>query len=405
VRAFGSQLLCEQVVGRGLRRMDYTPDPQTGLLTEEYVDIYGVPFTLIPFKGRPTKAPATEDKPKNHVRALPERAAYEMRFPVVEGYAFALRRNVITADLDHIQPLRIAPEHEPTAVFVKPRVGYQVGAATLDGPGEMQEQTREAFYASTHIQTIEFEIARRIVDQVSSQAQSPNSGGKPRLGLQSRHQLFPQVLRLVHAYVDRRVDCRGVDPRELGQERYVQLIVGRLVAAIEPDKSQGEPPLMPLLNRYKPIATTAGVDFKTVQPCFSTQHSHINMVAADTARWEQSAAFRLEQAALRGLVKFYARNDQLNFTIPYEFYGVSYVYEPDFLVHLRNDKTLVLEIKGMETEQDRAKHEAAHRWKSAVNNWGELGQWEFHVNKDPQVLGQELEWLASEKPPQGSPTN
>jgi type III restriction enzyme len=53
IRAFGSQLLCEQVVGRGLRRMDYTPDPATGLLTEEYVDIYGVPFSLIPFKGRP----------------------------------------------------------------------------------------------------------------------------------------------------------------------------------------------------------------------------------------------------------------------------------------------------------------------------------------------------------------
>jgi type III restriction enzyme len=67
-----------------------------------------------------------------------------------------------------------------------------------------------------------------------------------------------------------------------------------------------------------------------------------------------------------------------------------------FLGALRNDKTLVLEIKGMETEQDRAKHEAARRWVSAVDNWGEQGQWEFHVNRGPQVLGQELEWLASQ---------
>jgi type III restriction enzyme len=179
-----------------------------------------------------------------------------------------------------------------------------------------------------------------------------------------------------------------------------------LVAAIEPDESQGEPPLMPLLNRYKPIGTTADVDFKTTQPCFSTQHSHINMVAADTARWEQSAAFRLEQAALRGIVEFYARNEQLGFTIPYEFYGVSYAYEPDYLVRLRNKNTLVLEIKGMETEQDRAKHEAARRWGSAVNNWGELGVWDFHVNRDPQVLGRELEFFtrptspATSSPPQ-----
>src|SRR5205807_1487807 len=99
VRAFGSQLLCEQVVGRGLRRLDYTPDPATGLLTEEYVDVYGIPFTVIPFKGRGKNRKAPEDKPKNHVRAVPERKAFEIRFPVVEGYAFALRKNSVRCDL------------------------------------------------------------------------------------------------------------------------------------------------------------------------------------------------------------------------------------------------------------------------------------------------------------------
>src|SRR5207253_4441440 len=89
IRAFGSQLLCEQVVGRGLRRMNYEPDSATGLLTEEYVDVYGIPFSVIPFKGRPVQTKAPEDRPKNHVRALPERAGLELRFPVVEGYAFA----------------------------------------------------------------------------------------------------------------------------------------------------------------------------------------------------------------------------------------------------------------------------------------------------------------------------
>src|SRR5208337_3185033 len=87
IRAFGSQLLCEQVVGRGLRRMDYTPDPNTGMLTEEYVDVYGIPFSVIPFKGRPTGKTDPEDKPKNIVRAMEERKEMEIRFPVVEGYA------------------------------------------------------------------------------------------------------------------------------------------------------------------------------------------------------------------------------------------------------------------------------------------------------------------------------
>jgi type III restriction enzyme len=133
IRAFGSQLLCEQVVGRGLRRMDYTPDPDTGLLTEEYVDVYGIPFSVIPFKGRTTKKPEPEDKPKNHVRALPERGGWEMRFPVVEGYAFALTKNQISCDIDGMENLLIEPNREPTATFVRPAVGYQVGPVSKGG--------------------------------------------------------------------------------------------------------------------------------------------------------------------------------------------------------------------------------------------------------------------------------
>lgn len=395
LRAFTSQLLCEQVVGRGLRRMDYEVDPKTGLLTEEYVDIYGVPFSLIPYKGREVKAPAPMDRPKNHVRALLERAAYEMRFPVVEGYAFALRRNIITADIARMERLRLEPEYEPTAVFVKPRVGYQVGVPTAAGPGEFQEQNREAFYASTHLQTIEFEIARQVVFQlVGDERQAPDPKSNARLRLQSRHMLFPQVLRYVHAYVSQKVDGRGADLRELGQEKYLSRVVERLRDEIRPDDSQGEPPLMPILNRYKPMGTTAEVDFKTTRPCFATQHSHINQVAADTATWEQSAAFRLEQAVMRGAVMFYARNDELGLSIPYDFMGVPNHYEPDFLVRLENDVTLVLEIKGWEDEEDRAKHEAARRWLAAVNNWGQLKRWAFHVNRDPQLLVTELKYLA-----------
>jgi hypothetical protein len=82
-----------------------------------------------------------------------------------------------------------------------------------------------------------------------------------------------------------------------------------------------------------------------------------------------------------------------DFTIPHEYMGVSYHYEPDFLVRLAKDLTVVLEIKGMFTDQDNAKHEAAKRWVTAVNNWGQLGRWAFHVNKDPQMLGVELRHL------------
>ncbi|MHB8766339.1 MAG: PDDEXK family nuclease [Deferrisomatales bacterium] len=169
-------------------------------------------------------------------------------------------------------------------------------------------------------------------------------------------------------------------------------IVERLIDAIEPDESQGEPPLLPILNRYMPIGSTGEVNFKTTRPCHGTQKSHLNQVVLDTASWEQAAAFYLEQSER---VTCYARNDHLECTIPYEYLGVSHVYIPDYLARLENEATLVLEVKGWEDEQDRAKHQAARRWVSAVNNWGKLGAWQSHVCRNPQMLGRELETLAA----------
>jgi type III restriction enzyme len=386
LRAFGSQLLCEQVVGRGLRRMDYTPDPVTGLLTEEYVDVYGIPFTVIPFKGREKNKPAPEDKPKSHVRSLPERKDFEIRFPVVENYAFALRSNWIKADINNIPPLVLDPAKTPTAVFVKSQIGFLIGEATASDNFEFDEHDRTAYYESVHLQTINFEITRRVVMALTEGI----GNGTPKLRLQSRHQLFPQVLRLVEDYVSRKVNLRGCHPSELILETYIEPMVERLVDAIEPRTEEGEPPLLPILNRYKPIGSTAEVNFKTTRPCFVTTRSQINLVAADTRSWEQAAAFRLEQSKA---VKFYARNDHLELVIPYEYQGISHAYTPDFLVRLIDDTTLILEVKGFEDEQDRAKYQAAQRWVSAINNWGQLGSWNFHVCLDPQMLGHDLERL------------
>jgi type III restriction enzyme len=185
------------------------------------------------------------------------------------------------------------------------------------------------------LQTITFEIARLVVRKLTE-----GTGiGAAKLRLRSRHQLFP---------------------------------------------------LIPIPNRYKPIGSTAEVDFKTTRPCYATIKSHINHVVLDTATWEQSAAFRLEQS---GAVAFYARNDHLEFVIPCEYLGISHGYTPDYLVRLTNDVTLILEIKGYEDDQDRAKHQAGQRWKAAVNRWGQLGLWDFHLCRNPQMLGRELEWL------------
>ena len=393
LRAFSSQLLCEQVVGRGLRRMNYTPDPETGLLTEEYVDVYGIPFSVIPFKGRPKNKREPDDKPKNHVRAMPEREKdFEIRFPIVEGYVFALQKDEIKADIKAVELLILEPEYTPTAVFVKSTAGYEIGLPTTLRPGPAILQDREEYYKTTHLQAIKFEISRRIITAlVGDRENQPDPNSNPKLRLQSRHRLFPQVFRLVDNYAETKVDFRNCHPCELGQEKYVIRIVERLITAIQPNETQGEIPLMPILNRYKPIGSSSEVDFMTARPCQGTQRSHINQVALDTQTWERAACFGLEQSEV---VAYYVRNDHLGFGIPYEYTGTSHSYEPDFIVRLKNGVNIILEIKGFETEQDRAKHTAARRWASAVSNWGRLGKWDFHVCLDPQQLRHELASLA-----------
>lgn len=391
LRAFRSQLLCEQVVGRGLRRMDYTPDPKTGLLTAEYVDIFGVPFSLIPFKGRePGGGPPPEDRPKHVVMALPERKHFEIRFPIVEGYVVSLQQNVVTCDVDKVERIKLDPWTTPTAAFVRPQVGYQVGHPSAHGGFGFELVNRQEFYDSVHPQTIAFEISREIVRSLTD-ATHP---GKERLRRESRNVLFPQVLRIVQSYVAERVDLNGLHPCEVGLQTYAQRIISLLIAGITPDDSRGEAPLLPRLNRYKPIGSTA-VRFTTVKPIQVTDASHLNFVACDTGSWEQATMFQLEKLAKEGAVHCYARNDRLEFNIPYDLYGTPHAYEPDFLVRLKDSATLILEVKGQSHEDTDAKHQAARRWVAAVNNWGKLGEWDFLVCREPQLLGNEVAKLVA----------
>jgi type III restriction enzyme len=390
VRAFGSQLLCEQVVGRGLRRRNYTPDPATELLPEEYADVYGIPFSVIPYKGKPSRTPV--DKPVNHIHALPERAAYEMRFPNVEGYRYELKKPSVRADFNTLERLVIEPEKTPTATFLRIVTDRLEGAARGGGIGGFIEHNRQEYYKSTHIQQIEFELARMIVgDLVGEGADAPVKGTAKMRG-HARQELFPQVRRIVRRYVEEKVDLRGVHPCEIGLEKYVRRIRERLLQAILPDEGQGEAPIQPILNRFKPVGTTADIDTTTKRSVHSTQRSHANAVVLDSS-WEQAAAFYLEQQTDH--IFCYIRNVPPFLLIAYDYEGVDQHYEPDYLVRLKNGTTVILEMKGEEDDMDRAKHQAAHRWVEAVNNWGRLGKWSFLVCRDPHALPKQLAGLSA----------
>lgn len=398
VRAFGSQLLCEQVVGRGLRRMDYTVDPETKLLTPEYVDVYGIPFSVIPFKGRDTKGPTPEDKPKQHVYAIEARANMEMRFPRVESYVLSLEKNQVVCDVGKMERLSIKPDHQPTATYVSPTVGYKTGTPDKSREFAFERHDRNKYYRENHIQTISFSITKMIIDRIVSDVSEVTNRKQRVSSLQARHHLFPQILGFVEKYIDTRVNYNGANPCELGLKEYVEKLVERFLDAVRPNTIEGEPPLLPVLDRHKPIGTTSDVDFKTIRPCVPTVASHINQVVMDTKKWEQTATDELEQSVKDGVSKFYARNDNLELEIPYDYEGHPHKYRPDFIVRLNSlskEVTLILEIKGQVEDQTNAKHQAAQKWVDAVNNWGRLGHWCFHVCFNPHNLRHELKSILS----------
>ncbi|MGB6836508.1 MAG: DEAD/DEAH box helicase family protein [Dehalococcoidia bacterium] len=366
LRAFDSQLLCEQVVGRGLRRMDYTNFEEP-----EYVDVYGVPFEVIPVK-KTGVGTATRPKPSTLVQALPERKHLEIRFPRVEGYIFDVRERV-RCDVDALPLMYVDPEREPTEVIAKDAVGMRIGRPDRLGPGVEVIQDRNPFHRTRRLQASVFEIAARITDNLKSEA---------------RRHLFPQVLRIVWDYIERRVRFRDAPPEDVALRKYLDRIVETLSSAIEPDTEAGEAPLLPRVERFRPVGSTSEVAFRTTRTCFGTTKSHISHVVADSPTWEHSVAYQFERMPF---VVSHARNDHLDFLIPYEYGGYSARFRPDFLVRLVSDDgsemTVIVEVKGYERDIDRAKEVGALRWVNAVNHHGGFGRWAFLVCKDPRKLG------------------
>ena len=389
VRAFGSQLLCEQVVGRGLRRVSYTPDPKTGLLPTEYVDVYGIPFSLIPFKGRPEDKTVT-DPVYHHIFPLEERKGLELRMPVVESYTYGLRGAGIRCDVDGLEELVV--DAEPTAVYLAPTRGYLEEPDTLQGD-DFVRQDREEYYKQVRFQQIVFKLAQLIVDDLI--AASEDRSKDTKLGLLARHQLFPEIVAILRQYIAKKVRFEpGVDQRELGLEKYIRLLRERIRDNIMPMVADAErAPLLPIVNSFKPYVTTADVNYRTTRPVVRLTKSHLNLAMVQS-KWERDAIGLIEE---HDSVECYTPIDRnVGLAIPYEYQGNPHQYEPDFVVKLRGGKLLLLEIKGKAGEihdEDRvyAKNAAAKKWVAAVNNTKRFGRWEFEICRDLAELRKTLE--------------
>jgi type III restriction enzyme len=315
------------------------------------------------------------------VRALPERKHLEITFPRVEAYVSDVRSR-IRVDWDSVPYLEVSPTQAPTEVVAKPAIGYRVGRPDRLGPGLPVLHDRNPFHREKRLQATVYELAAEITRRLKEK----------REDWTARHALFPQVLSIVWEYLENRVRLEeDTVLEEMALVKYNQQIVDRLMAAIEPDVEAGEPPLLPVIERFRPIGSTSEVLFRTVRPCVGTTKSHISHVVLDAPKWEHAVAYKLERMPE---VISYARNDHLDFTIPYEWQGLQHEYRPDYLIRWQQpddrEMTILLEVKGFETEQDRQKEAAARRWVRAVNHHGEFGRWAFVICRDPAQLRAQL---------------
>ncbi|MYA51009.1 MAG: type III restriction endonuclease subunit R [Chloroflexi bacterium] len=364
LRAFTSQLLCEQVVGRGLRRTSYEVDPETGMFKPDYVNIFGVPFTFLPHEGGKS-GPPEPPPPKTAIQPVVGKAQFEIRWPNIVRIEYVYRHR-LSLDWERMERLELdAGETAQVAEL----------ARVVDGKPDVSKLTRIDLEPLAHeyrTQKVIFEAARDVFDLMK-----PSWPG-------SRESLIAQLVRLVEQFL--RSDRLSITPPlfyqdDISRRLILTLNMTRVVQHVaDAVRVENTERLEPVFDRSHPIRSTGNMaTWYTGKPCRFTDRSHINMCVFDST-WEASDAFELDHSSL---VDAWVKNDHLGFEVLYVYRGVVRKYRPDFIVRLKSGNLLVLETKGQPNEQSHAKRRALEQWVQAVNQQGSFGQWSSDVSYKP----------------------
>ena len=371
VRAFGTQLLCEQVIGRALRRQSYDLNEE-GRFDVEYADVLGIPFD---FTAKPVVAPPKQPRETVQVRAVrPEQDASEICFPRVAGYRVELPEERLEAEFNEDSVLELTPELVgPSKTRIEGIIGEGVDL-NLDHTNDIRRST----------------ILFHLTHQLLYSPKFRDSGEEPKL------YLFGQLKRIARQWLDNCLFCKGgTSPAFLIYQELADIACERIAAAITQAKIDHHP-VKAVLDPYNPVGSTAHVNFNTTKTSrweADPRRCHINWIVLDSS-WEEEFC---RVAESHPHVKAYVKNHNLGLEVPYRHRSEMRTYIPDFIVLVddgRGDNdllNLIVEIKGERREDAKDKKTTMDTyWVPGVNNHGDYGRWAFAEFTD--VYGMEAEF-------------
>ena len=364
--------MCEQVVGRGLRRTSYEIDEESGLFAPEYVNIFGVPFTFIPHEGD-AGLPPPPPKPRTPIEPEKKKQAYEISWPNIIRIDHVYNP-CLTMDLEQVEPLVL------DSIYVRQIAEL---APIVEGHPDVTKISRidlEDLAKKYRMQRIIFETARDVFDQMQ-----PTWKGNKEF-------LLAQIIKLAESFLNS--DKILIEPVLFNQDELTRRlvlilsmtqIVQHMWNAI---RFQNTEKKVLVFDYERPIRSTADMrTWYTGKPCEYTDCSHINCCVYDST-WEASEAFELDR---NKYVSAWVKNDHLGYEIPYVYQGAVHKYRPDFIIRLVDGSYLVVETKGRDTQKDKIKRSYLNEWVEAVNADGRFDKWQWAVSFHPKDIGKILE--------------
>lgn len=374
LRAFTSQLLCEQVVGRGLRRTDYDINKTTGLFDPEYVNIFGVPFTFLPHEGGEDGPPPPPPKPKTRIEPDSEKFVHEISFPNVLRIDHIYKPR-LTIDFSKVNPIELDPYQSITSAVLEGIIGGK------PNPAALTEIELNDIGSRLRMQSFVFKVAASIYNS----EKKPDWKG-------SKEAFLIQLIVIVEQFIKSDlivIKNKLFHQDEIRKRVLIMLNLNKIIQHIwNTIRSENSTLLTPVFDKEHPIRSTNNMrTWWSGKPCESFINSHINFTVVDS-NWEYLEAKTISDSEF---VKSFVKNDHLGFSIIYNHQGVINKYYPDFIIKLANGNHLILETKGQDTEKDKTKRAFLNEWCKAINQHGAFGKWDWGVSFDPNDLEEILQ--------------